>query len=267
MRLLPIVVLLLLLGCGPPPDERKPTKPTRQTVLRVATAANVQFAMEDLAAAFQQAHGIQVEATISSSGKLTAQIIEGAPYHLLLSANMKYPKALLADGAAVGKVKIYAEGALVAWTLRPLLLSPEPAYLLSDSIKKIAIANPKNAPYGLQATRYLEHFGLLKEVREKLVYGESVAQTNQYIITQAVSLGITAKSVVHAPDMKAKGHWVELPADSYQPITQGAIITSFGQNNDAESSRLFFDFLSSPAAKRIFQKYGYRVPQEADSGH
>lgn len=254
--------LLLLAACASCSDASESASDSKTPVLRVATAANVQMAMSELADTFQHLHNIRIEPTVSSSGKLTAQIVEGAPYHLLLSANTKYPETLLEKGAAVGRIKIYAQGKLVAWTLNAVDLNPDPDYLLDDRITKIAVANPRNAPYGVQAIRYLQHYGVLEKLEDKLVYGESIAQTNQYITTRAADLGITAMSVVLSRAMEGKGQWVELPEDSYRPIQQGAVVTAFGQSNAAEASQLFFDFLSGPAAKRIFQRYGYRLPAE-----
>ncbi len=249
-----LALLLSIAACAPKEDT--------PTTLKVATAANVQFAMQALAEEFRQQTGIKVEATISSSGKLTAQILEGAPYDLLISANMKYPEALLRDSAAVGNIKVYALGALVAWTMNGVPLQPKPDYMAGENIRKIAVANPKNAPYGVQALNYLQHYGMLEAVEPKLVYGESIAQTNQYILSRAAEVGITAKSVVLSPELKDKGRWVELPAGSYQPITQGAVITAYGAKQHAEASRQFFDFLSAPEAQAIFRRFGYTIPAE-----
>lgn len=229
--------------------------------ITVATAANVQFAMSALAQAFQSQTGIAVQTVISSSGKLTAQIANGAPYDLLVSANMKYPEALLSNGSAVPPAKVYAYGALVAWSLAGITPEPTPEYLLSSDIRKIAVANPKNAPYGEQGINYLEYFGYLDTLQGKLVYGESIAQTNQYITTMAAEVGLTAKSVVLSPEMAGKGQWVALPAGSYSPIAQGVVITQYGADNHPEACQLFFDFLFSEAAQAIFGRYGYDLPQ------
>jgi molybdate transport system substrate-binding protein len=261
-----LIFSTLISGCGQSSSAgKKSGQSVAKPVLRVATAANVQFAVEELAERFEALYDIKVEPTISSSGKLTAQIVEGAPYHLFLSANMKYPQALLKQQAAVGEVKVYAEGLLVAWTLNELEPEADPAYLQQSTVRKIALANPKNAPYGLEAIHYLEHFGVLGQVQDKLVYGESIAQTNQYIVSRAVDVGLTAKSVVLSPEMQSRGRWVELPAGSYEPITQGVVVTAYGQKQAPEASQLFFDFLSSPDAQQIFKKYGYRVPVNQNS--
>jgi len=258
MKLLQLIALIALLGAcqgGPSSAEN------RSAELRVATSANAQFAMKELAEQFEQQSGIELKPVVSSSGKLTAQITEGAPYDLLLSANMKYPKALIESGAAQGAVKVYAEGALVLWSMNVTDLDKEPALLRSDTIRKIAVANPKNAPYGLQAMRYLEHYGLAEPLRHKLVFGESIAQTNQYILSGAADLGITAKSVVRSPEMEGKGQWVELPPESYDPIRQGVVITAYGNRRHPAACQQFFDFLSSELAQSVFKKYGYSAPR------
>lgn len=234
--------------------------------ITIAVAANVQFAMKELEKAFEEESGIKVDIVISSSGKLATQILQGAPYSLLVSADMKYPEALLQEGKAAGRPQIYAYGALVLWTLKESMeLYPGPAFLLADSIRKVAIANPLNAPYGEQAVHYFRYFGVYEAIQPKLAYGESIAQTNQYILAGAVEAGITAKSVVLSPEMKGKGKWVELPADAYRPIAQGVVITNYGQEHHPEESRRFFDFLFSEKAREIFDQYGYGLPEGATS--
>ncbi len=240
-------------GCGPAGEGKE--------TIRVAVAANVQFAMEELKAAFEAEHGIPMEIAISSSGKLTAQIQQGAPYDILVSADMKYPEALVNSGKAVGPPRVYAYGALVLWTLTELEPEAGPGFLLQEQVGKIAIANPRNAPYGEQALRYFDYYGIGGQVAPKLVYGESIAQTNQYILTRAADVGLTAKSVVLSPEMKGKGRWIELPAETYEPIAQGAVITGYGRENHPEGSRLFLDFLFSPGAREIFRRYGYVLPE------
>lgn len=236
---------------------------TEITTITVATAANVQFAMEELIQAFEAVHPkVKVETVVSSSGKLSAQILEGAPYDLLISANMKYPEYLLEQKVAVGGAKVYAYGILVAWSLTGNQVRFTPEYLLGKKVGKVAVANPRNAPYGLQAINYLKHYGVFEAVEPKLVYGESIAQTNQYITSEAVDVGLTAKSVVLSPDMKGKGRWLELPVDSYNPIEQGVVMTEYGQAHHPRASLFFYTFLFSDAAAAIFEQYGYQLPDQ-----
>lgn len=262
--LMGIVVLLCLSNCegahSAPRQNTNPPAPDPSTTITVATAANVQFAMKELIEIFEKDRKVEVKSVISSSGKLTAQIMEGAPYDVFVSADMKYPKTLLKQGAAQGEVKVYAYGILVAWSLNPLRLTETPEYLLAGQIHKIAIANPRIAPYGKQSLNYLNTYGVYEQVKPKLVYGESIAQTNQYIMTKAVDVGLTAKSVVLSPGLKGKGYWVELPDSSYNPIQQGVVITKNGQEHHPEQSLNFYTFLFSEEARQIFRKYGYKLP-------
>lgn len=226
----------------------------------VAVAANVKYAFDDLAVEFTRQTGVTVKSVVSSSGKLTAQIKSGAPYDVFLSADMDYPVTLFRDGQAVSPPKVYASGALVLWTARDADLSKGVAGLADSSIKKVAIANPKLAPYGRESLKVLDHYKVREAVEPKLVYGESISQVNQYIDTQTVDLGFTAKSVVASPEMQGKGKWVEVPGESYQPIAQGVVMLRHGQAQNGDATRKFYDFLFSLAARAIFQKYGYTLP-------
>ncbi len=245
------LLLLFAVSC-----QNGETEQTTDT-LTIAIAANVQFAMEELEEAFEQQSSIALEVIIGSSGKLTAQITQGAPYDLFISANMKYPQSLYENGLTTAPPQVYAYGALVLWTLQE---QSDLAQTWQERLKnthKVAIANPKNAPYGEQAIHALRHFQLYDEVAPKLVLGESIAQTNQYILSGACELGFTAKSVVLSPTLKTTGTWVELPEDSYQPIAQGVVVTTFGAKNHPKASQSFYDFLFSATADQIFKTYGY----------
>jgi len=259
------VTLFMLSACGgsnpETPASRSAASPeASQPTLTIATAANVQFAMEELIREFKTQTGIDATSVVSSSGKLTAQIMEGAPYDLLVSANMKYPTYLQEQGEAVGSVSVYAYGTLVAWSMTGQSLRVTPEYLVEGGISKIAIANPKNAPYGEQAINYFKHYGVFEKVEPLLVYGESIAQTNQYIISKAAEVGLTAKSVVLSPEARGKGRWLELPHSSYAPIEQGVVITRYGNEHHTKESLAFFTFLFSETAQEIFSKYGYKLP-------
>jgi len=256
-----LLCLAAFLAACQSPDSGE--KASAKETLLIATAANVQFVMKELKAAFESETGIAVDVVISSSGKLTAQIQQGAPYDLLLSANMKYPRTLYEEGLAEAEPHVYALGALVLWTLKDHELPEDPRLLLDPQFEKVAIANPKNAPYGQQAIRLFEYFGMLEDIRPRLIYGESIAQTNQYIISRACDAGLTAKSVVLSSEMKDQGHWGEMPAGAYQSIEQGVIITRHGQQTHPDAARRFYDFLFSEKAKEIFREYGYLIPGRA----
>lgn len=253
---LSFITAILLLDCRGRDYSKVQEKP-----LAIAVAANVLYAMQDIEAAFEKKEGIPIELVSASSGKLSTQIVQGAPYHLFISADMKYPNFLYQAGAATAPPKPYAYGALVLWSMRPDLPLERGLEVLSDpSVKKVAIANPQTAPYGAEAMRALENAGLTEEVGPRLVYGESIGQTSQYISSGACDVGITAKSVVLAPEMAGEGQWTDVDRRLYQPIAQGAVVTNFGKKTQPEGSRHFFAYLFSDEARQIFTRYGYRLP-------
>ncbi len=237
--------LLLLSSCH---------HPVRQ--LTIATAANVQYPMEELSREFSQETGVRCDVIIGSSGKLTAQIKGGAPYDLFISADMKYPDQLYKAGLTTNKPRVYAFGRLVLWSMTDI--KPSIDLLDSSVVKHIAIANPETAPYGQAAVEALKYFRLYDKIRDKLVYGESISQTNQFIISKTADIGITAKSVVLSPEMKGQGSWTELDESSYTPITQGAVIINRHDKNAADAV-IFYNFLFSDTAHAILKKYGYLV--------
>lgn len=226
----------------------------------VAAAANVQFAMEEIKQTFEEKSGIQLKIITNSSGKLTAQISNGAPFDVFLSADMKYPESLFASGHADSLPKIYAYGALVLWTMKDFDLTEGVSILTKEQIQKIAIADPRNAPYGKAAEEVLNFYHLYEKVESKLVFGRSISQANQYIVSGAAEAGFSAKSVVLSPEMKGRGKWIEIDPAAYTPIAQGAIILKYGKENHPEAARAFFNFLFSEAAGAILQNYGYRLP-------
>jgi molybdate transport system substrate-binding protein len=228
--------------------------------LTVAVAANVQYAFDDLQAAFNTETGHQIKPVYNSSGKFAAQIMNGAPFDVFLSADMEFPEKLYKEGYAAGAPKVYAYGALVLWTMKDLDLKNWQSALAGPAVGKIAVANPKTAPYGRETIKALQYFKLDDTLRPKLVFGESIAQTNQYIHSRAADAGFTAKSVVMSPQMQGKGTWIELPKGSYQPIAQGALILKHGQQTKPKPAQQFYDFLYSANARAILERYGYLLP-------
>ncbi|WP_250149156.1 molybdate ABC transporter substrate-binding protein [Flagellimonas sp. 389] len=227
--------------------------------ITIATAANMRYAIEDLVKAFTKETGIQCDLVISSSGTLTAQIKEGAPYDVFISADTKYPNDIFKSGLAKNPPKIYAYGKLVLWTMTENIV-PSISILNDDSIDHIAIANPKIAPYGKAAISVLNHYKLLDKIEGKLVYGESISQTNQFILSASAELGFTSLSVVLAPELKEKGTWIELENHLYKPIAQSVVQIAHEKVN-ANSSKKFYDFLFSKKAKEILKNFGYSVDE------
>ena len=227
--------------------------------ITVAVAANVQYAFEDISTEFTKETGIEVVPIIGSSGKLTTQIKNGAPFDVFLSADTKYPEAIFNDKLASEEPFIYACGSLVLWSAKLKEINCSPEYLESDRIKKIAIANPDTAPYGRATIEFFKNIGIYEKISSKLVYGESISQANQYILSEAVDLGFTSKSTVMASDMKGKGKWVEVNDSTYSAIDQSAVLLKYGTDNHPEGSKKFYKFLKSKKAVSILENYGYIV--------
>lgn len=225
--------------------------------ITIVAAANMQFALEEIIEEFERQFGIKTQLTTSSSGKLTAQIREGAPYDIFVSADMKYPNELERLGLALMPPKIYARGQLALWSIHSEW-EVNLAGLSAANIAHIAIANPKTAPYGLAAIQTLERLQILENIQNKLVFGESVSQTNQFIVTGSVDVGLTALSVLKSPQLKGQSNWITVDTALYDPILQGAIIIN--ATPKLEKAMAFFDFLFTPSAKDILNKYGYITP-------
>jgi len=229
--------------------------------ITVAGAANLQLTLEDLKAEFTKETGIDVKTVIGSSGKLTSQIENGAPFDVFLSADMKYPAKLFKDGFSSQEPKIYVYGTLVLWTMKDLDLPTVGIGALGGpGVQKIALANPELAPYGREAVNALKFYKIYDQLQKELVFGESISQVNQFIKTGAADIGFTAESVVLASNMKGKGKWVEVDPQSYKPIAQGLIVLKYGDQNHSKEAKEFYDFLFSSEAQEIFKKYGYKLP-------
>ena len=226
--------------------------------INVAVAANVSYAIEEIKSAFAKEYpDIQVNVILGGSGKLATQIKHGAPYGLFMSANMRYPQALYDDKIAITKPVVYAQGALAYLSVHPQDFSHAEAVLESKKIRRIAIANPKTAPYGVAAVAVLKNMKVYEKVKPKLVYGESIAQTVAYAVT-AADIGIVAKSALYSTKMvayKEGVNWVSINPALYQPIKQGIVLM-----DGATSYRAFYNFILSKQVAEIFKKYGYTTP-------
>ena len=228
--------------------------------INIAVAANVSYAMDELKAAFAKTHpDTKVLVTLGSSGKLTAQIKNGAPYGLFMAANMKFPEALYQDGIAVTKPVVYAQGALAYLSAKPTDFSRGIGLVAEKSVGKVAVANPKTAPYGTAAVEAMKKGGVYEKAKEKLVYAESISQTVTYALT-AADIGFIAKSSLYSPKMaqyKENVNWASVNPKLYTPIKQGIVLLKNG-DNDTEY-KAFYDFILGNEAKTIFRAYGYIV--------
>ncbi len=243
-------LLLVSIGSWLAFGSCRPPEPVR---LRVATAANMQFAMQEIIRAFRDSTAIEVEMVVGSSGKLTAQIREGAPFHVFVAADMDYPAALAAEGLTLGPPAVYATGKLVCWAAQDKNLPAGLADLAADRYRHVAIANPATAPYGQAAVAALQHAGIYGQVLSKLVYGESIAQVNQFVRSGAADVGITALSVVLFSREAATGRWALLDSSSYPPIEQGAVLLDCPAAV-LPSARRFYEFLFSDSVRNLLER-------------
>lgn len=230
-------------------------------VLSIAVAANVSYAMPALEKEFLSLYpNIQIRTILGSSGKLTAQIQNSAPYDIFLSANMRYPNALYKNKIAITKPLIYAQGTLAILSPNQRSFKHGIKLLKSKLVKRIAVANPKTAPYGVATFEALEKIGIVSDIKNKIIYGESISQTVSY--TQLVAdVGIVAKSSLFSPRLKKyheNVHWVEVDKTLYTPINQGVVLLKHAKEN--KNAKLFYHFLLSNKGKNILKQYGYNIP-------
>jgi molybdate transport system substrate-binding protein len=229
--------------------------------IRVAAAADLQFALDQLSAQYQKQTGTTIDVSYGSSGNFFAQIQNGAPFDLLLSADIDYPRRLQAAGLAEpGTLYEYAIGRIVIWMpadARVDLANLGWKALLEPGVEKIAVANPEHAPYGRAAVAALRNAGIYEQVRAKLVYGENIAQAAQFVSSRNAQAGILALSLAISPPMKDGKRW-EIPANMHDPIEQGAVILKGAK--DKPRARDFLAFLKSPPGRKILDSYGFLAP-------
>jgi molybdate transport system substrate-binding protein len=231
--------------------------------INIAVAANVSYAIGDLIKKFNEIYPeTKVNVTLGSSGKLTAQIKNGAPYDLFLSANMDYPNALFKTKDAIFEPKIYAKGSLALLSVKQRNFKHGLGVLQSKLVKRIALANPKTAPYGKATKEALMKLGIYESIKSKLILGESISQTISYTM-MAADLGIVAKSSLFSKKMKKYKkniHWIEIDSSLYTPINQGMVLLKKASNN--KQAKEFYHFILAKDGKNILKNYGYSVIDE-----
>jgi molybdate transport system substrate-binding protein len=229
--------------------------------VRVAVAANFTAPMQEVVPLFEQASGHKVSLSFGSTGKFYAQIKQGAPYDVLISADSKTPQKLEGDGLTVpGSRFVYALGTLVLWSAQPGLVDDMGAVLRTGGFNKLAIGDPKLAVYGTAAQETLEGLGLWQALSPKLVRGENITQTYQFTATGNAELGFIALSQISKGGKVTGGSWWIVPAHHYKPIEQSAVMLSSAK--DAEASKAFLAFLKGPQAATVIRSYGYELPSK-----
>jgi len=229
--------------------------------LRIAVAANAQGVIKKLQADFRKRTGIETEAITGASGKLTAQIMNGAPYEVFLSADNEFPQKLYSEGLGVAKPKIYALGSLIVCGFAGGDFKKWQIMLATEGVKTIAIANPKTAPYGKAAAEALKYYGLENKVNKKLVFGESIAQVNNYLQTKVADVAFTTESFLYEKTGKPGFQWARVDAKSYNVIEQGVILLKSSEKSGNSNAKRFYDYLSSASARKIISNNGYHLPK------
>jgi molybdate transport system substrate-binding protein len=228
--------------------------------ITVAAAADLQSAMQEVAARFQKETGKTVKVIYGSSGNFFQQIQNGAPFDMFFSANLDYPKKLEAGALTEpGTFYQYAVGKIVVWVPNDSKLDVSSGLksLLNPSIKKIAIANPQHAPYGQAAVAAMKKEEVYDKVADKFVLGENISQTASFVVSGSADVGIVALSLALSPNMKDKGRYAEVPASEYPPIEQACVVLSSSKNK--ETARQFLSFFKTPAVADALRSYGFEV--------
>lgn len=231
--------------------------------LRIAAASDLQFALEEVQNEFEHLHpGATVTVKYGSSGSFFAQLANEAPFDMFLAADVEYARRLVEQGqGAPGSDFAYARGHIVVWAPNdsPRLVEQTGIETFREGkVQKIAIANPRTAPYGAAAVAALKSLGVYEAVEPKLVYGDNVAQTAQMVESGAADVGIIALSLAVSPRMRDHGRYWQVPESAYPPLVQGGVVLRWAQ--DAAVARDFRDFLLSGAGTSILKRFGFDEP-------
>lgn len=251
LRIIAIIGVLVLSGANLASAEE----------IIIAAASDLNFAFKELVAEYEKTTGNQVKLSLGSSGNFYAQIQNGAPFDLYFSADIGYPRKLEEAGLTVpGSLYRYAVGRIVVWTGNDSHIDVAKGLdaLREPAIKKIAIANPKHAPYGRAAVAAMEYARVYEPVKEKLVMGENISQAAQFIESGACDIGVIALSLAMAPAMKAKGTYWEIPAEAHPPLEQGAVILKSSKRQ--EPAKQFLAFMKGTQGQEIMKRYGFTLP-------
>lgn len=227
--------------------------------LSLAAAADLKFAMDEIVANFRKIHPQdQVTVTYGSSGRFHTQIQQGAPFDIFFSADISLPRELAKSGFAESDVRPYAFGRIVLWSASLDASRMTLQSLTDPAITRIAIANPRHAPYGQRAAEALRAAGIWEKVESKLVLGENIAQTAQFVQTGNAQVGVIALSLALNTELSSKGGYWLIPDKLHDPLEQGYVITRRAANNAL--ARDFASYVGGPAARAVMTRYGFVLP-------
>ncbi len=228
--------------------------------LTIAAASSLRYVLPDIVRGFERQYPqARIEVIYGSSGKMRTQIVNGAPFDLFLSADMAYPQSLVDQGMTTGQVQVFALGRLAIWSLRRNVEGLDVGDLLAPSFKRIAIANPVHAPYGLAARQALQSRGVWGPLYARFVFGENIGQTAHFVLSGAVDAGLIAFSLILSPGMTGKGSHTLIPAELHKPIRHGLVIIR--HKTQKPVARAFAGHLLSSAVHAILQRYGFEKPE------
>jgi molybdate transport system substrate-binding protein len=237
-------------------------KPALGATIAIAAAADLTYCIQDLNKAYQQSHpDTELKLSTGSSGNFYTQIEHGAPYDVFLSADISFPQKLIQEGFAEGAtLSVYSVGRLALWTTKPDTVSLDKGIEIvrDPAVKRVAIANPEFAPYGRAAKAALETAGLWNEVQSRLVMGENIAQTAQFVQSGNADVGLVALSLLYNPSLKNVGRYIEVDPKLYPPLQQALVLTKNGSSNSAAHD--YLQFLTGQEARTIFDHYGFEAP-------
>jgi molybdate transport system substrate-binding protein len=230
--------------------------------LSIAAAADLKFALDDLIKEFEEKYpATKVDVTYGSSGNFFAQLQSGAPFDLFFSADIAYPRKLAETGLGADDVFLYAIGRIVVWVPKDSPVDVEKLgikALLEPSVRKIAVANPEHAPYGRAAVAAMKALNVYDTVASRLVYGENIAQTAQFVQSGAADVGVLALSLAVAPRLRDGGRFWQVPLDAYPRMEQGGIILKSSRN--LEAARAFREFVLGEHGRGVLERYGFYLP-------
>jgi molybdate transport system substrate-binding protein len=230
--------------------------PLHAEVINVAAASDLNYPIKEIIQQFERETGHKVRLSLGSSGNFYAQVLNGAPFDVFLSADVSYPKQLEKAGRAVlDSTFVYGVGGIAVWVPKTSKLNVNALgmkSLLDPAVKKIAIANPEHAPYGRAAVAAMQKASVYDSVKRKLVFGENISQAAQFVQSGTADVGIIALSIVMSEPMRSGTYW-QVPRDMYPMLEQGAALLKHG----GAGAKAFHEWLRGEAARRIFEKYGF----------
>lgn len=232
--------------------------------INVAAAADLSSALQEIADNYEKHTGVTVKLSFGASGALTQQIQNGAPFDIFFSADMGYPRQLIAGGQAeAATLYRYAVGRLVLWVPQDSPLDVEHKgidVLLDPFVKKIAIGNPQHAPYGRAAAAALKHYGLYEKVSDRLVLGENIAQAAQFVESGNAQVGFVALAHAAAPAMQGKGKYWMVPAEAYPELDQGVVLIAHSPHG--QDAAAFLDYMKTAEVAAVLRRYGFSLPEQ-----